>query len=287
MNLSDGVRGGMFGLAAFGTFATHDAIVKLLADGISIFQITFFAALFGNLWIWLTMRSEGSFSIRPVHPWWIGFRSVATVVTGICAFYAFSHLPMAEVYAILFSTPLVITALSIPWLGERVGWPRWGAIFVGLGGVFIVLQPGASPLTLAHLAALVAVLSGAIVAITLRIIGPDERNGVLLFYPNILSLVLMSGLMPVLWITPSATQLGLTVMMSFLGFVALMCLIAAYRRAPASVVAPMQYSQIIWASLFGALFFNDPLQNHVVLGAAVVIASGIFVLWRESRASAG
>ncbi|MBZ0130261.1 MAG: DMT family transporter [Rhodobacteraceae bacterium] len=281
--IPQGVTGGLFSLAAFGSYATHDALVKFLGGAYPVFQIIFFGSLFGFPWLFLLMYRQGSFSLRPRHPWWVASRTIASLITGVTVFYAFTRLPLAEVYAIIFATPLVITAMSIPILGEAVGWRRWSAIAAGLIGVLIVLRPGVSPLTLAHLAALAAVFSGGFVSITLRKISHDERNTVLMFYPLLINFSAMALILPMVWVPMTPGHLAINAGMAGLGFLAMVCLYAAYRRAPVSVVAPMQYSQILWASLYGAMFFGEIPSLRVAFGAGIIILSGGFVLWRESR----
>ena len=282
----NGLLGGLLALCAFATFATHDTFIKALGVTYSTYQIIFFSSLFSIPYLIFTMWRARSFSIRPKHPRWIAARAVASITTALTIFYAFKTLPLAEVYAIIFATPLVITALSIPILGEQVGWRRWVAILVGLSGVIVVLQPGATPLSLAHLATLVAVFSGAFVSITLRRIGKDERTGTLMFYPIAINTLLMVPLLPGAWIAPDLTALAMSALMAAFGYGGMLFLLAAYRRAGAAVVAPMQYSQMLWAVLYGALFFSETPAPRVFWGAAIIIASGIYILWRESRIKA-
>ncbi len=154
------IQGALLALLAFGIYATHDVIVKILGSTYSPFQIVFFSVLFSfPLAMILLIRDTEPGHLRPVHPWWTAVRTVAAVTTGGAAFYAFSVLPLAQVYAILFAAPLLITILSIPILGERVRLRRWMAVIVGLCGVLVVLRPGTTDLELGHLAALVAALS--------------------------------------------------------------------------------------------------------------------------------
>ena len=206
-------------------------------------------------------------------------------MTGATIFYAFGNLPLAEVYAIIFATLLTITALSVPLLREKVGVFRWSAILVGLVGVLIVLRPGVSPLSAAHISAIIAVFSGAIVSVTIRKIGRNERTGVLQFYPMVSNLLVMAIILPFVWVTPNIVALGVNAIISGLGFVGMLALYRAYRSAPAAIVAPMHYSQILWATALGAIFFGESLEPRVGIGAAIIVASGVFVLWRESRMS--
>ena len=127
------VKGALLALGAFALFASHDVAVKTLGADFATFQIVFFSVLLSfPLVVLMLMRDPTHGTLIPVHPWWTALRTLAAIVTGSSAFYAFSVLPLAETYAILFATPLLITVLSIPILGERVGPHRWGAVIVGL-----------------------------------------------------------------------------------------------------------------------------------------------------------
>lgn len=287
-NLSPNVRGALSALVAFAVFATHDVIVKSLGGTYSAFQIVFFSVLLGFPFVTvMLMRDETHGTLRPVHPWWMLLRTGSAVVTGSSAFYAFSHLPLAQVYAILFSTPLMITVLAIPVLGERVRLRRWMAVLVGLVGVMIVLRPGGdTPLEAGHLAALLAAAGGATSSIIVRKIGQEERSVVLLLYPMMGNFIVMACIMPFYYVPMSAVDFGAVGIIAFLAFVAMMFQIAAYRTAEAVIVAPMQYSQIIWASIFGFFLFNETLDEGTILGASVIIASGLYILLRESSADA-
>ncbi|MEM1102406.1 MAG: EamA family transporter, partial [Pseudomonadota bacterium] len=137
--MSVNLRAVTLALAAFGLFATHDVIVKLLGADYSAFQIVFFSVLFSfPVATVLLLRDETSGTLIPKHPWWVIARTLAAVITGAAAFYAFSVLPLAQVYAILFASPLLITIMSVPFLGEKVGLRRGLAVLVGLGGVLVV-----------------------------------------------------------------------------------------------------------------------------------------------------
>jgi drug/metabolite transporter (DMT)-like permease len=280
-------KGALLALAGFALFSTHDVIVKTLGETFHPFQIVFFSVLFSfPLVTLMTVRDTTAHTLRPRHPGWTALRTVASVTTAICAFYAFTKLPLAQTYAILFSAPLIITVLSIPVLGETVRLRRWMAVIVGLFGVLIVLRPGAVPLTLGHAAALVAAFGAALSSIIVRKIGKDERSDVLLLYPMLTNFLLLGALMPWVYEPLHLRDVGLLAGMAVLAFGAMLFIIQAYRRGEAVVVAPMQYSQILWATIFGALFFNETLDLPTAIGAAVIIASGLYIVLRESRSEA-
>lgn len=280
------VRGMGYAFAAFGLFATHDAVIKLLGAQYSVFQIIFFAMLFAFIPMSIMMLADRQVdNFRPRHPWLILLRSVATVMAMSSAFYAFTVLTLAETYALLFATPLLITALSAVVLGEPVRAQRWAAVVVGLIGVLIVLRPGMTQLSVGHLCALLAATCSAIGAIIMRKIGGEERTAVMILYPVLSSILCMGLILPVTYQPMELTDLALFAAVGFLSVGAQVMIIAAHRAAPAAAVAPTQYSQILWATLFGAVFFNELPDIWVAIGAAVIIASGVFVVWRESRPS--
>lgn len=284
-SLPTGLAGPGLALGAFALFSVHDVIVKSLGGSYSPVQIVFFSVLLGlPLATLMLMRNPTDGNLLPRRPGWTALRTGAAVVTGVSVFYAFSVLPLAQTYAILFATPLLITLLSVPILGEKVGLHRGGAVIAGLVGVIIVLRPfEADGLSLGHLAALVAAFASAFASIIVRKIGQEERNVVLLLYPMMANLVVMGAVLPFVYQPMPLADLGALAAMAFLAFIASLCVIAAYKRASAASVAPMQYSQIVWAVLFGALFFGERVDQATILGAAVIIASGVYILHRESR----
>jgi drug/metabolite transporter (DMT)-like permease len=278
------LRGVALALASFAIYATHDVLIKYLGGLYSPFQIVFFSVLFGfpMMALFLIRDAQGS-SLRPVHPFWMTLRTAIIVVNAATAFYAFAVLPLAQTYAILFAAPLLITLLAIPMLGERVGLRRGAAVGIGLCGVIIVLQPGVTDFNLGHLAALVAAVCSAMNAVIMRKIGGAERAVVLLLYPMIANVVVMGAALPFVYRPmPGLDLLAATIIAAF-ALIATWLLILAYRMAPAAKVAPMQYSQIIWATIFGALFFNEALEWSTAFGTAVIIASGIYIVFREDR----
>jgi S-adenosylmethionine uptake transporter len=283
-SVKSNVRGAMTALAAFGVFATHDVFVKVLGGHYAPFQTVFFSVLFSfPLVTLMLMRDRTTGNLLPRHPWWTALRTATTVITAASAFYAFSVLPLAEAYAILFAAPLLITLLAIPILGERVGPYRAGAVVVGLIGVLVVLRPGATVLSLGHLAALTAAVCGAAGAVIVRKIGKDERDAVLLLYPMVANFVVMGAILPFVYRPMPAEHLGMVAVMAVLGSVGGLLVIAAYRNGDAAIVAPMQYSQMIWATIFGIIIFGERPTSFTLLGASIIIASGLFIVLRERR----
>jgi drug/metabolite transporter (DMT)-like permease len=282
-SLSPNTSGALLALMAFAVFSTHDLIIKQLGSVYSVFQIVFFTALFSFPIITLVlMRDHKAGTLQPAHPYWMFLRCVSGAASGLCAFYAIGALPLSQVYAFIFAAPMLITLLAIPILGEVVRLRRGIAIACGMVGVLIVLQPGASPLTDGHIAALVAAFAGAMVSIITRKIGKDERGVVMILYPMMTNLVLTAIVLPFVYVEVPLEHLGLLALDSFLVLIAMALLVAAYTRADAITVAPMQYSQMIWATIFGITLFNEYPQWPTYLGTAVIMISGLYILKREA-----
>jgi len=283
MQSSNNIKGALMALLAFGLFAAHDVVVKTLGASFSTFQIIFFSVLLSfPLVMLMLMRDATADTLIPKHPWWTALRTGSAVVTGLCIFYAFATLPLAQVYAIIFAMPLIITVLSIPILGESVGLHRWAAVVVGLIGVIVVLRPGSSELTLGHLAALVGACTGSLVSIIVRKIGQDERNAVLLLYPMMANFLVMAAALPFVYRPLEVGELGLVGMMALLAFAGGLCSIQAYKAGDAAIVAPMQYSQMLWAAFYGSFFFGESVDRVTWIGAGIIIASGLYIVLRES-----
>ncbi|QDC08275.1 DMT family transporter [Oceanicola sp. D3] len=284
---TNNTKGALLALLGYAIFSTHDVVVKYLGESYSPFQIVFFSTLIGfPLAIFMLMRDATDGNLRPRHPWWVALRTAATVVTGITVFYAFSVLPMAQTYAILFASPLLITILAIPVLGERVRLRRWAAVVVGLAGVLVVLRPGSTELGLGHLAAIVGATFHALGSIVVRKIGRDERNVVIMLYPMMANFIVMALAMPFFYEPMPALDLGALGVIAAFAFVATGIMIVAYKVGEAVIVAPMHYSQIIWAVIFGYFLFDETIDLWTSVGAAIIIASGLYIVLREGRSTA-
>lgn len=278
------LRGALMALLAFGLFATNDVIIKFLGGTYSPFQTIFFSTLLGFPLMALALlgdRTDGN--LIPKHPYLAVLRAVLIMANVVAGFYAFAVLPLSECYPIFFATPILITILAIPTLGERVGIRRGIAVFVGLIGVLVVLRPGTGNLGLGHFAAISAAVLGALNAILMRKTGPKERFAVMMLYPMTGNFVMSAIALPFVYHPMPIRDLGLLAAIACLGMVASVFLIGAYRNTPAVVVAPMQYSQIIWGTLFGALIFQETHDFRTVAGTLIIIASGVYIVLREDK----
>jgi drug/metabolite transporter (DMT)-like permease len=265
-------------------FASSDALVKGLTASYSIFQIIPMQVAFACIPILVMLRRDGGFRrMRAAHPRLIVLRGFLAGIGTIFGFYAFSALPLADVYAIAFCTPMVVTILSIPILGEQVRIHRWAAVVVGFLGILVMVRPGFEALTLGHLSALGSVFTGAGVVLIMRKISRDEQRAVLVtavmlgLLATSLPIALFVFKLPAWFDVLRVGAAGL-----FMGS-AQFLVVRALSLAPASTIAPMQYTMIVWALAYGSLFFGNVVDPFVVAGATIVIASSLYIMHRERR----
>lgn len=279
------MRGVGLALLGFATFSMHDAMIKSI-EGVPVFQVVFFVVLFSFVPFALFMAVDGTQrSLRPKLPGLVALRCVFTVTGLLCVFYAFGKLPLAEVYSLLFAAPILITLLAIPILGERVRMIRWFAILLGMLGVLIVLRPGSTTLSINHLAALGAASCTAMTSVVTRKIGAREHSVTLIVYP-MLANVIVTGIATIFVYVPIPGDVLLRLCgIGVLSVIGQTLMIQAYRSSEAQFVAPMQYSQMLWALIYGAFIFNETVDRTVLLGSAVIVCSGLLFIWRELVAS--
>jgi drug/metabolite transporter (DMT)-like permease len=200
-------------------------------------------------------------------------------------FMAFRYLQLDEALAILFSTPFMVAILAGPMLGEWVGWRRWIAIGVGLLGVLVVVRPGLGGLQWAALLSAASAVCYAFYSIATRMLARYDSSATTLFYSNMLGAAIMLPVLPFVWTPPRSVLEGvLMVAMGAFGAFGHYLLIVAHRHAPASVLSPFMYTQLIWATTFGYLVFGNIPNHWTLTGAAIVIGSGLYLLHRERRA---
>ena len=279
------VKGPLLALAGFAVFSTHDALLKSLSE-YSVFQTIFFAMLFGYVPFSLARVVESNpGSIKAVNPKLVIFRSCLMVGSLCSAFLAFSMLPMVEVYVLIFMAPIIISVLAIYFLGEKVHMFRWFAILLGLLGVIIVLRPSMDTLTIGHLFGFLAACSSGGAAIIARKVGSSENAATLILYPILTSIIVTGCVLPFVYKPMPLEDLGVMFLIGVFGQIGQLLILFAYRSANAAFIAPMQYSQMIWAVIFGLFFFNESIDQWVVIGSLVTIFSGVLIVWREAIVS--
>ncbi len=284
MALPPTLTGAGLGLVAFGAYSAYDVSAKLLGSAYHPLQIIAAGGLMiMPLLLIYALLDRGTGSLRPVRPGLMALRAVGTILNFVCGVTAFILLPLAEAYVIFFTMPLFIALLAVPVLGERLDPIRGFAVLLGLAGVVIALDPTATPLSLGHLLALTGSLVGAMNYVIIRKTGAVERTAVMLIWPQVALFLFVAATMPFVYRPMPIAHLGLAVLMALALLLGMLAILAAYRRAPAIVVAPMQYSQIIWAGVLGALLFDEEMGRGTFFGAVLIAVAGLLVVARQDR----
>lgn len=210
-------------------------------------------------------------------------RGLLIVLATLAIFMAFAVMPLADVYTITFIAPLLITLLSIPLLGEKVGWRRWTAVVVGFAGVLIVIRPGTGAMQGAALWPLLTALGFASYQLLTRRLSGDVRESpsAMAFWMAVVGALVTSAIVPFTWAPLAPGTVFWLLVMGALGAAGHLILILALTRAAASALAPFNYTQLIFAVALGWLVFGDLPDAYTVLGGTVIIASGLFVLHRS------
>lgn len=286
--MSRNIQGILIALLGGLIYSAHDAIIKGLGATLPAIQIAFFAYLLGLPYvIFMLIHDKTPGTLRPANPLWMAIRVVAVMFATVGAFYAFLVLPLAEAYTILFAAPLLVTLLAVPLLGEVLHWRRATAVIVGLVGVLIVLRPDTKTLSIGHVTALASAVGNAMVHISSRRIGGSERLPLMILYPMLGIIVLLGAVMPFTFQPVSGQDFGGLAIVALFSFLAMLCMIEAFKRGEAALIAPMQYSQLIWGTIFGILFFSEYPKGPTLLGAALIIGSGLYIVFREARLKPG
>lgn len=271
-------------LGVFG-FSIVDAATKWLAGDFGTWQIValtrlpplFFAMI-------LTARATGSpFHLHTRHIKTHILRGFFVLGTTYTFYAALRYLPLADCVAIAFAAPLFITALSGPMLGERVGWRRWSAVVIGFVGVLIALRPDTTGISIGAILALSAAVTYAFVLITLRTISGKESPHNILFYSSAFSMLVAIPFAVLEWQSPSLGDWGLILLQGTASTLAQLAMIRAFRLGEASLLAPIEYTGLVWATSFGFIFWQEFPTNQVIGGAALIIAASFYIAQREAR----
>jgi drug/metabolite transporter (DMT)-like permease len=276
-------RGILLICAAVVTFTISSTMVKGLGSGYPVSQIVFFRCFLAFLPIFYVMHRAGGWHVlhtkRPgAHIFRVAVGGVALFV----GFYALTLMPLADYLAFTYAAPLFATMLSIPILGEQVGIRRWTAVAVGFVGVLIMLQPGVKSFDFAEMVAIGAAFTYALAIIAVRNLARTEHSAATVFYFTLAGLILAGAILPFEWRTPTLEEWGLLLGIGLMSGVGQILMTEAYRLAPTSVIAPFDYTSMIWALSFGYVLFGDFPEPVVLIGAAVVIASGVYIIYRET-----
>lgn len=296
------VKGVLFVLAGISIFSLQDVFIKYLSEGYSVFQIVFVRSLVAVGLVLLIARFDGGLSaLRTRRPLAHLLRACAMLLAYTLFYLAIAAVPLADAVALFFVAPLFITALSAVILGEAVGRRRWIAVSVGFAGVLVMLRPGDGLIEPAALFAVLAALFYALSQIATRRLGRTERGPALAFYPTViyiaatalLGLGLGDGALEGQggaslafmlrgWPLPGWRDLALMAGCGLIAAFGFYFLSQAYRVAQPTTVAPFEYVALLLAVLWGYLFWHEVPDGLTLLGIALVVGSGLYVLRRET-----
>jgi drug/metabolite transporter (DMT)-like permease len=263
-------------------FVTLNAIAKALTPSLGpvmviwgrfFFHVLLAALLFPRAVIGLFRTRQLGFQLG---------RSVLLMLSTVCNFLALAYLPLGDVSAIVFTAPIMVAAMAVLWLGERVSLARWAAILAGLAGAAMVIRPGWGAVSPGALLALGCALAYALYQVSTRIVREGEPI-VSLLYAGLGGLVLFSLLAPFAWQPPTPGEWLLLAILGGSGAVGHLMVILALQRLEASRLAPFTYIQLVWAMAASWLVFGDIPSGSVLLGAAMIVASGLYIWWLTIR----
>ncbi len=270
-------------IATMVVFAVQDGISRHLAGEYNVFMVVmirywFFAAFA----VALTARQPGGLAraIRPRHPVLQPFRGVLLVAQICILVLSFVALGLVETHAIFACYPLMVAALSGPILGEKVGWRRWTAIGVGFAGVLIILEPGVAVFSSASLVAVLGTVMFAVYSLTTRYVARGDPALVSFFWTGVAGAAAMTCIGVWYWQPMTPGDWGFMAALCCTSSIGHYLLIRAYEAAEASAIQPIAYLQLVIASLIGIFVFGETLRVNVALGIVLVVASGLFTLWR-------
>lgn len=264
-------------------FAVNDALGKWLVTSYGVGEMLFIRSIGGvgmlvpfALYLGVSLRMRGGWELQLA-------RILAQTLDSYCFYYSTRYLPLADVMTFYMAGPIIVTAISALALGERVGPYRWSAVVVGFVGVVIALAPGGDAAF--RPAALVALLGSTLFAISLALTRKlrDSSPFALVTWQYIGSGLIGAALSPMGWATPGPINFGLLLLLGIVSAGCFLLITRALALAQASLLAPFQYSAILWAAIFGWMFWTDIPTPRIILGNAILIASGLFVFYRERR----
>ncbi len=259
-------------------FSVADALGKALSANIPVVQITWLRCVIAIILVGLFVALRGGIAhLKTARPGWHFFRSIVGMMAMLSIFYSLSKIPLAEFTAIVFAQPFILSILSFFLLGENISRQSWIAIVIGFAGILFVARPSPDHFHIAHLVTLITAFSLACLAVTARYLSTTESVYSLNFY--IYPVTIVSALYWTLttWVQPTTQQWLMIAGLGFTATVAFGCVVQAMRSARPSVVAPIDYSRLVWAVLFGFWFWNDFPDTYTWMGVALIFGSGIYV----------
>jgi drug/metabolite transporter (DMT)-like permease len=276
-------RGFLYMILSVAVFSVVNALVKYQEAVYPVSEVVFFRSIFALLFSCILVQRAGGFSILRTQriAEHVG-RGTLQFISMVCVFIAYHLMPLADAVAITFSSPLFLTVLSIPLLGEKVGRHRWAAVIVGFVGILIMVQPGPGTFSIGAILALANSALGASVTIALRRMSLTERPATLVTYQAIVAVGLSVLILPFGWVNPTwqgGIGLASIGLISGLGQI---LWTQAFRLVPAAILAPFSYTSMIWSIGLGFMIWGDMPTTVLIGGACVVAMSGLYILYRET-----
>jgi len=268
-------------LATMFCFVTLDSTAKYLMQTYPVVQVIWARFFFHLLFVIVLMGPQLARRIKSQSLLHQGMRSLFMFTTTVLFFVGISLLPLTTAATIMFMSPVIVTILAIPLLGEKVGLRRWMGIVIGFAGALVVMRPGTDSLQLSILIVLAAAVTHALYQVFTRKLGTRDSPMTSLFYTAIIGALVTTVVVPFYWQPVIAFDWLLFVFAGIAGGIGHLCLIRALRHAPASVVAPFSYSSLLWATVFGFVLFGDLPDVWTLSGAALIICSGLYIFHRE------
>ena len=273
-----------YAVAGMLLMSVMDTIVKWLSTGYPVSEIVLFRNVFGLLPLLVALAlTGGPKSLRSPQPLLMILRALFALGAGFMFFAALRTIPLADAFALAFTGPLFITALSVPLLREKVGIHRWSAVIVGFIGTLVILRPAGQTFDPAAFLVIGAAFCYAMVMILTRRLAPRNTTLSMMIWAAAISILISGALVPFEWVTPSPLDFALLALMGLVGSAGMFLIGQGYRYAPAAVIAPFDYSILLWGVLFGWILWQELPDRLVWLGAAIVVASGIYIVRRETR----
>lgn len=269
-------------------FSLQDGLSRYLAGEYNVIMIVMIRYWFFALFVVAisARRSGGLRKVAKSAQPGIQIARGLLLVADVCVMVlAFVILGLAESHAIFAAYPLMVAALSFAILGERVGWRRWVAIVIGLVGVLIILQPGAGVFTPAALLPLIAAFMFALYTLMTRLVARKDSAETSFFWTGVSGAVAMTLIGPFFWQNLHGTDWLLMLLLCLTGSIGHYILIKAYEAASPTVVQPFSFLQLMFVSIIGFTIFDEPFEVTIAVGAVLIIASGLFTLWRERVAT--
>lgn len=265
-------------------FAVMNVFVKLATEEHSVVEVMFFrnALAIIPVVVMILLHKKGLSLLLTKRPGAHLLRGAIGTCSMVLFFWSFALLPLADATALHFAMPIILTALSVPILKEKVGPWRWGAVIAGFIGVIIIAAPSGDTNWVGTGVALAAACSSAITMMIIRKMGKTEHALTIVFYFSTIGAVISAALLPWYWTPPDLPNFIYLIMTGLVGGAAQVCLTKAYAEAPAAYVSPFNYLSILFATFFGWLVWSHIPNMHVLIGSAIVIASGLFILYRET-----